>query len=192
MRGRHPPLHKEGFGSAGGRGRPPAEYISCCPIKGLFFFRKSVILCICEQMFAYSAGKENEKMCVKEWKRIAEREAMRYREHKAFIKGVEDANGVVPERYGQSLRWVLAADLVLGRLKAHDPEKERFFRAYFGTDGKRVRSGKRGMVALSFDFCVSQSTLYRWRNELLTLLVIAAAQTGALLPYRSEEKEARR
>ena len=124
-------------------------------------------------------------MNVKECKRIAEREAKRYREHKAFIQGVEDAHGVVPERYGQSLRWVLAADLVLRYLHEYDEEKERFFRLYFGIDGDRRRGGKRGMIELSFLLNVSASALYEWRKEIRTLLVIAAAQTGAMRPYES-------
>ena len=124
-------------------------------------------------------------MNVKECKRIAEREAKRYREHKAFIKGVEDAGGVVPERYGQSLRWVVATDLVLRYLHRYDEEKERFFRLYFGIDGDRRRGDRRGMIELSFVCSVSASALYEWRKELRTLLVIAAAQTGAMRPYES-------
>lgn len=124
-------------------------------------------------------------MCVKESKRIVEREAKRYREHKAFIKGVEDAHGVVPDRYRESVKWVLAVDYVLAYLHGVSEEKERFFRIYFGVDGERRRTDGNGMLALSFEFHTSASTLYAWRKELRTLLVIAAAQTGALHPYES-------
>ncbi|MBQ1820735.1 MAG: hypothetical protein II117_03930 [Clostridia bacterium] len=122
-------------------------------------------------------------MCVKECKRIVEREAKRYREHKAFIRGVEDARETVPERYRESVKWVLTVDYVLAYLHRVNEEKERFFRFYFGVDGERRRTDKGGMIALSFEFHTSASAMYAWRKEMRTLLVIAAAQTGALRPY---------
>ena len=125
-------------------------------------------------------------MHVKEWKRIAEQEALRYREHKAFIKGAEDGGGGVSERYRQSVRWVLAVDYVLEHLHRTDAEKERFFRLCYGIDGTRRRLDQKGMVALSFALNASTTTLYRWRREAVSLLLIAAAQTGALRPYRIE------
>ena len=124
-------------------------------------------------------------MCVKECKRIVEREAKRYREHKAFIKGVEDAHGIVTDRYRESVRWVLTVDYVLGYLHGVSAEKERFFRCCYNTDGERRRTDRKGMLALSFEFHMSVSALYEWRKEMRTLLVIAAAQTGALRPYGS-------
>ncbi len=125
-------------------------------------------------------------MCIKEWKRIAEQEATRYREHKAFMKGVEDARGTVTERCRSSMRWVKAVDLVLAYLQRTNDEHARFFRLLFGIDGTPAYRGEKGMIALSFEFCVSVSQLYQWKSELLSLLLLAAAQTGALLPYRTE------
>ena len=125
-------------------------------------------------------------MHVREWKRIAEREATRYREHKAFLRGVEDAGGAVTERYRNSARWVKAIDDVLFYLHQNNGEQERFFRALFGIDGKRRYRGEKGMTALSFEFCVSVSQLYHWKSELLSLLLLAAVPAGALLPYQTE------
>ena len=125
-------------------------------------------------------------MCERDWKRIAEREAARYREHKAFIRGVEDAAGAVTERYRRSVKWVAAIEAVLDYLQQHDREQERFFRRLFGIDGTRRYRGEKGMRALSTELCVSLSALYRWKNNLLSLLLLAAAQTGALRPYRIE------
>ena len=122
----------------------------------------------------------------KEWKRIAEREAKRYREHKAFQKGVEDAHGVVTDRYRRSVRWTLAVEYVLAYLHRVSEEKERFFRLYYETDRPRRRTDKEGIAALSFQLYASTATLYEWRKELRTLLVIAAAQTGALRPYTND------
>lgn len=127
-------------------------------------------------------------MQVNDWKRIAEHEARRYRENKAFMRGVEDAGICEPDRYHVKQKWVAAVDYVLDYLKRTDTEKERFFRLCYGIDGKRLRLGEKAMTALSFDFHVSITTMYRWRSELASLLVIAAAQTGALRPYGIEPR----
>ncbi len=125
-------------------------------------------------------------MHVKEWKRIAELQARKYREHKAFLQGVRDGGSPGTDRSRAAERWVLAVDYVLEYLHRNDAEKELFMRYYLCIDGKRRRTDKKGMVALSLAFNVSPSTLYEWRRELLTLLVIAAAQTRALIPYETD------
>ncbi len=127
-------------------------------------------------------------MQVNDWKRIAEHEARRYRENDALMRGVEDAGICEPDRYRVKQKWVAAVDFVLDYLKRTDTEKERFFRLCYGIDGKRLRLGEKAMTALSFDFHVSITTMYRWRSELASLLVIAAAQTGALRPYGIEPR----
>lgn len=124
-------------------------------------------------------------MSAKEWKRIAEREARRYREHRAFVKGVRDAGSPGTERSRASERWVLAVDYVLNYLHRTDPEKERFMRSYLNLDGSR-RTKRSSIVALSLACCTSTSTVYAWRSELLSLLVIAATQTGAIVPYETK------
>ena len=122
-------------------------------------------------------------MYVNDWKRIAEQEAKRYRENKAFIQGVLDGGGIVSDRYRSKQKWVLTVEYVLGYLHRTDAEKERFFRICYRIDGTKRRLNEKGMVALSFEFNVTVSTLYRWRSELASMLLIAAAQTGALRPY---------
>jgi hypothetical protein len=125
-------------------------------------------------------------MHVKEWKRIAEQQARRYREHKAFIQGVQDAGSPGTDRSRAAERWVQAVDCALEYLRQNDAEKELFMRVYLCLDGKRRRTDKKGMVTLSLLFNVSLSTVYEWRKDLLTLLVIAASQTGALVPYQTK------
>ncbi len=128
-------------------------------------------------------------MCVKEWKRIAEWEASHYRERIAFLKGIEDAGGEFTTRATQYRKWVRATDYVLDYLKRNDEEKERFFRICYGLDGGRRRNSQKGMLALTFAFHVSQSTLYQWKSEILSLLLIAAAQTGAIAPFQNGTKD---
>ena len=127
-------------------------------------------------------------MCVKEWKRIAEWEAMHYRERKAFLKGVADAGNVQTSRTEQFRKWVDAIEGVLRYLHRYDPEKEQFFRRCYGLDDGHALYRKKGMVPLSFAFHAGQSTLYAWRNEVLTLLLLSAAETGALTPFRNGTK----
>ena len=76
-------------------------------------------------------------MCVKEWKRIAEWEAVHYRERKAFLRGMEDAGCAMTERAAQYKRWVDAVERVLFYLERYAPEKGRFFRQCYGIDGDR-------------------------------------------------------
>ena len=128
-------------------------------------------------------------MCVKEWKRIAEWEATHYRERKAFLKGVADAACLMPARAMQYQRWVNAIDDVLAYLLRYAPEKERFFRLCYGIDGGRKQHDRKGMVSLSFAFHVSQSTLYQWKNDVLSLLLLAAAENGALKPFHTSSDE---
>lgn len=128
-------------------------------------------------------------MCVKEWKRIAEWEATHYRERKAFLKGVRDAGCETTSRAAQYQKWVCAIDGVLLHLKRNAPEKERFFRLCYGIDGGRKCHDKKGMLSLTFAFHVSQSTLYQWKNDVLSLLLIAAAEIGAIKPFRPGKDE---
>ena len=125
-------------------------------------------------------------MCVKEWKRIAEWEAVHYRERKAFLKGVRDAGCETTSRAEQYRKWVAAIDGVLLYLRRNDPEKERFFRLCCGIDGGRKQNDRKGMLSLTFAFHVSQSTLYQWKNDVLSLLLLAAAETGALKPFQKD------
>ncbi len=126
-------------------------------------------------------------MNVREWKRIAEKEVCRFGDHLAFLKGVEDAGGPKTERYHRSRRWAETVRAVCAYLAVHDAEKERFFRTYYGI-GTPKRGRRPGIVAASLALHVSESTLYGWRREVLSLVLIAAAQTGALKPFPSGER----
>ena len=125
-------------------------------------------------------------MHVNDWKRIAEQEARRYRDNRAFIQGVLDSGGDGSDRYRMKQKWVLAVAYVLAYLHRTDAAKERFFRLCYGIDGTQKQLNEKSMVALSFVCNASVNTLYRWRSEQTTLLLIAAAQTGALRPYGIE------
>ena len=126
----------------------------------------------------------------KEWKRIAELEVYRYRDNQAYVRGVLDSGGTGGERMQRSARWVLAVDYAKTYLERNDPQKALFFKRLFGLDEPRSRRRERSTVlSLSFELNVTTTTLYKWKAETLSLVLLAAAQTGALRPYRTEEQE---
>ena len=129
-------------------------------------------------------------MNVREWKRIAEKEVLRDGDRRAFMKGVEDAGGLKTERYLTCRRWVNAVDAVCAFLREHDPEKERFFRAYYGIGAPRIRCAKDGTVAVSMQLNVSRTTVYQWRGEVMTLVLLAAVQNGLFNPLCIKETNA--
>ena len=61
-------------------------------------------------------------MHVNDWKRIAEQEARRYRDNRAFIQGVLDSGGDGSDRYRMKQKWVLAVDYVLAYLHRTDAD----------------------------------------------------------------------
>ena len=124
-------------------------------------------------------------MNVREWKRIAEKLVLHFRDDQAFMKGVEDAGGPKTERYDEAKRRVETVRGVCAYLKRYDPDKERFFRTYYGLDAPKKE--RRSIVAASMDLHVSESSLFGWRREVLSLVLIAAAQNGVFRPFALSE-----
>jgi hypothetical protein len=127
------------------------------------------------------------EMNVREWKRIAETEVKRYGERTAFIKGVEDAGALLTDRYRESRRWVETVDAVCAYLHTHDPEKERFFRAYYGIGEPRMKRRNDSAVSIAMRLHLSTATLYEWKANVLSLVLIAAAQNGLMKPFRQPD-----
>ena len=130
-------------------------------------------------------------MDLKDWKKIAEREVYRYRDNRAYVRGVLDAGGAgESERMRRCARWTLAVDYAREYLEKIDPVKARFFVALFGLDQpKRRRSERQSITRLSFELNVTPAALYKWKAETLSLVLLAAVQTGALRVYSTEAKE---
>ncbi len=84
------------------------------------------------------------------------------------------------EEGGVMLGWVRAIDAARAYLRAENPTKERFMSRLFGLEtplprGQPVRAR---MIRLSMDLCVSESTLYKWREDILNLVLYAAIEAG--------------
>ena len=130
-------------------------------------------------------------MHLREMKRMAEKEIMRYRESAAFVRGWLDGGGQGdPERFLERQRWVWAVERVLELLENKSPEKAVFCRRLYLLDKPHGRfSVPDTITKLSMELYVSPSTLYRWREEILLSVAIAAVQSRALRPYSVEPQK---
>ena len=123
-------------------------------------------------------------MDLNDWKKLAEREVSRYRDNQAYVRGVLDGGGTGGERMQRCARWVLAVDYTRAHLKRTDPQKAEGFSKLFGLDAPiKSRNAARTAKAVSIELNMSITTVYRWKSEALSLVLLAAAQTGALRPY---------
>ena len=120
-------------------------------------------------------------MDLKDWKRIAEREACRYRERKAFLRGAQEGGGPVEtERVAEAARWTAAVEYADAHLSRQDAEKARFFRELYGIDRPTGRyRGKKSVDALSLKLHVAPCTVPGansavYRNLGMRLVRIAA------------------
>ena len=124
-------------------------------------------------------------MDLKDWKKLAEHEIYQYRANQAYVQAILDFGKLKGgEKMYHCAKWVLAVEYAESYLKKRDPLKARFFSSLYGLDGTRRRGSEaRTIIALSIELDTSTATLYRWKNEALSLVLLAAAQTGALRPY---------
>ena len=129
-------------------------------------------------------------MEIKTMKRIAERELFRYRENQEFLLAVWSAGGDL-NRIPCAL-WSKAIKGARAHFAATDPVKEAFFADYYHLDRPpRKHQGKASMRVMAMLYHASESTLYHWRSELLTVTVMAAIQYGALRPYCQDSESKR-
>ncbi len=124
-------------------------------------------------------------MQIKDLTGLADREVRRYRENAAFLRGYADGGKAgKSERLEHAQRWVWAIERVCAVLKEKAPEKEAAFRRMYDLDRVHRRFEMRDtVVKLSLELHVSPSTLYRWREEILLSIAVAAVQSGAFKPY---------
>ena len=132
-------------------------------------------------------------MDLKAMKRIAEREIFRYRDNRAYMQGVLDASGSREMgKFGERAAWVMAVEYAKAYLEDTDPAKASFFSGFYHLDRpQRKNRPKVTMTAIAMQLHVSESTLYHWRSEALSIVVMAAIQTGALRPYGIGTKKTR-
>ena len=95
------------------------------------------------------------------------------------------------ERANQ-IGWKRAIDEARAYLCAVNPTKERFMCRLFGleTPVPRSRSMRERMIKLGMELTVSESTLYKWREDILEIVLYAAIEAGLITPFgiRAEAK----
>lgn len=121
-------------------------------------------------------------------RRLADKEARGYRDSLQFIRGYEAAitsEGEISQKYLTRRRWVWAIEQVRCRLSVYAPQKERFFAEYYGLDQPLSAREKRNnrMIRLSMELYTGQSTLYKWKEQILDEIILAATQAGVYHPF---------
>lgn len=124
-------------------------------------------------------------MDLKTMKRIAEQETERYRDNRAYMQGVLDAGGSVERlRFQKRAAWAIAVEYAKAYWDRTDPAKAAFFSIFYRLDHPHKSLSSRPSIhRIAMQLHVTESTLYRWKNEILTTVILAAIQTGALRPY---------
>ena len=87
--------------------------------------------------------------------------------------------------------WVRAIEEARAYFHAADPTKERFMVRLFGleTPLARNRSTRERLLKLAMELCVSESTLYKWREDVLEVVLYAAIEAGVVRPFGLREAE---
>ena len=94
---------------------------------------------------------------------------------------------------GAMLAWIRAIESARAYLRVQSPAKERFMTRLFGLDTPLPRSQptRARMMRLSQELNVSESTLYKWREDILEIVLYAAMEAGVvgLFRIRMEEEQ---
>lgn len=84
--------------------------------------------------------------------------------------------------------WVRAIDRVREKLAAESPRRRCFMDRCFGLDTSVPvsRSSRARIIQLSMDLNISESTAYKWRENILDLVLFAAIEAGVLTPFGTD------
>ena len=86
---------------------------------------------------------------------------------------------------GTVLGWIRAIDAARSYFRATDPIKERFMCRLFGLEKPlpRNQSLRSRMMQIELDLSVSESTLYKWREDIFEIVLYAAIESGLIRPF---------
>ena len=119
----------------------------------------------------------------------AKRQLMNYRRNNSRVY----RGSAIRAEGGEMLVWVRAIDSARTYLRAQNPAKERFMTRIFGLETPLPRSQptRARMIRLSQEICVSESTLYKWREDILEVVLYAAMEAGVvgLFGLRATQEE---
>ena len=108
----------------------------------------------------------------------AKRQLLNYRRNNSRVY----RGSAIRAEGGEMLAWVRAIDSARIYLRAQNPAKERFMTRLFGleTPLPRGQPTRARMIRLSQEICVSESTLYKWREDILEIVLYAAMEAGVV------------
>ena len=81
--------------------------------------------------------------------------------------------------------WSGAIDAARAYFRAIDPLKEQFMVRLFGLETAIPRNQlmRSRMIQLVLELNVSESTLYKWREDILEIVLYAAIESGLIRPF---------
>ena len=123
----------------------------------------------------------------------AKRQLLQYRRNHSRVY----RSNAIRAEGGTMLAWMRAIDSARVYLRAQNPAKERYMCRLFGLESPLPRSQpmRARMVHLSAEMSVSESTLYKWREDIFEIVLYAAMEAGVVglfgIREAGEKKEKR-
>ena len=108
----------------------------------------------------------------------AKRQLLNYRRNQSRVYRA----AALRAQRGKVIGWCRAIDAARAYFLAADPVKERFMCRLFGLDTPLPRSQptRARLIRLSLELSVSESTLYKWREDILEIVLYAAIEAGVV------------
>lgn len=108
----------------------------------------------------------------------AKRQLMNYRRNNSRVY----RSSAIRAEGGEMLAWIRAIDSARIYLRAQNTAKERYMTRLFGLETPLPRSQpmRARLIRLSEEMCVSESTLYKWREDILEVVLYAAMEAGVI------------
>jgi hypothetical protein len=108
----------------------------------------------------------------------AKRQLLQYRRNNSRVY----RSNAIRAEGGTMLAWMRAIDSARVYLRAQNPVKERYMCRLFGLEAPLPRSQpmRARMMHLSAEMSVSESTLYKWREDILEIVLYAAMEAGVV------------
>ncbi len=128
-----------------------------------------------------------DKFSLPRLKAEAKQQLLNYRRNnsRAFRRAEQREHG------GVVRDWVRAIDEARACIRAADPVKERFMCRLFGLEAPipRSQSTHERMIKLGLEIGASESTLYKWREDILEIVLYAAIEVGLICPFGLRAQE---
>lgn len=118
---------------------------------------------------------------IMEMRRLTARALLDYRKNRGRLA----AHALRAQEREDARRWAAAIESARALLRREMPEKERAMARLFGLDAPvpRYQKTRARIIKLCMELHVSESTLYKWREDIVLLTLGAAIEAGILRPF---------